>query len=168
MDTSCCSLSVKVVFQNSSRLGNRPRCKVPFNQDIAFPSFTAISSDKASFLPNAQYQSLACAASLLTIQTQQENTFARASSSSDFPELCRRSFKQLIQDNVQLSGRSWFLCLRASMRAWLSWEIPRIPGYTILNSQRSSLWSETCTKAKKQKISMVSLDYPYSVQILSG
>src|SRR5271157_1265656 len=79
MDTSCCSLSVKVVFQNSSRLGNRPRCKVPFNQDIAFPSFTAISSDKASFLPNAQYQSLACAASLLTIQTQQENTFARAS-----------------------------------------------------------------------------------------
>src|SRR5271169_5254381 len=79
MDTSCCSLSVKVVFQNSSRLGNRPRCKVPFNQDIAFPSFTAISSDKASFLPNAQYQSLACAASLLAIQTQQENTFARAS-----------------------------------------------------------------------------------------
>src|SRR5208283_5466926 len=79
MDTSCCSLSVKVVFQNSSRLGNKPRCKVPFNQDTAFPSFTAISSDKASFLPNAQYQSLACAASLLTIQTQQENTFARAS-----------------------------------------------------------------------------------------
>jgi len=30
-------------------------------------------------LPNAQYQSLACAASLLTIQTQQENTFASAS-----------------------------------------------------------------------------------------
>src|SRR5208337_2597940 len=79
MDTSCCSLSVKVVFQNSSRLGNRPRCKVPFNQDIAFPSFTAISSDKASFLPNAQYQSIASAASLSAILTQQENTFARAS-----------------------------------------------------------------------------------------
>src|SRR5208337_1838426 len=79
MDTSCCSLSVKVVFQHSSRLGNRPRCKVPFNQDIAFPSFTAISSDKASLSPNAQYQSLACAASLSAIQTQQENTFARAS-----------------------------------------------------------------------------------------
>src|SRR5271157_2066670 len=86
MDTSCCSLSVKVVFQNSSRLGNRPRCKVPFNQDIAFPSFTAISSDKASFLPNAQYQSLACAASLLTIQTQQENTFARASYEANYLE----------------------------------------------------------------------------------
>src|SRR5208283_2315117 len=84
MDTSCCSLSVKVVFQHSSRLGNRPRCKVPFNQDIAFPSFTAISSDKASFLPNAQYHSLACAASLSVIQTQQENTFARASSVTYF------------------------------------------------------------------------------------
>src|SRR5271157_5089416 len=102
MDTSCCSLSVKVVFQNSSRLGNRPRCKVPFNQDIAFPSFTAISSDKASFLPNAQYQSLACAASLLTIQTQQENTFARASDYCEIVSTVKMVARALCRDKDEL------------------------------------------------------------------
>src|SRR5271157_4492538 len=105
MDTSCCSLSVKVVFQNSSRLGNRPRCKVPFNQDIAFPSFTAISSDKASFLPNAQYQSLACAASLLTIQTQQENTFARASNLSEFHRIVLEQQVQERTKELEASNR---------------------------------------------------------------
>src|SRR5208283_2829034 len=116
MDTSCCSLSVKVVFQNSSRLGNKPRCKVPFNQDTAFPSFTAISSDKASFLPNAQYQSLACAASLLTIQTQQENTFARASSVCHlFSRFENRTHMEVCRMRTSLRGLLLLITLFSSL-----------------------------------------------------